>query len=26
DMATFKAGWIVLALLLTGFFALEPMG
>ncbi|MFC3866325.1 arsenic transporter [Alcaligenes aquatilis] len=26
DMATFKAGWIVLALLLTGFFALEPLG
>ncbi len=26
DMATFKAGWIVLALLLAGFFALEPMG
>lgn len=26
DMASFKAGWIVLALLLTGFFALEPLG
>lgn len=26
DKATFKAGWIVLALLLTGFFALEPLG
>ncbi|QTB98376.1 arsenic transporter [Alcaligenes sp. SORT26] len=26
DKATFKAGWIVLALLLTGFFALEPSG
>ncbi|MGO3714417.1 arsenic transporter [Alcaligenes aquatilis] len=26
DMTTFKAGWIVLALLLTGFFALEPLG
>ncbi|MGR6532850.1 arsenic transporter [Brevundimonas sp. RM1] len=26
DPATFFAGWIVLALLLVGFFALEPMG
>ncbi len=26
DHATFKAGWIVLALLLAGFFLLEPMG
>jgi arsenical pump membrane protein len=26
DSGTFKAGWWVLALLLTGFFALEPMG
>ncbi|HBI18668.1 MAG TPA: arsenical efflux pump membrane protein ArsB [Brevundimonas sp.] len=26
DRASFKAGWIVLALLLTGFFALEPLG
>ncbi|NML85979.1 arsenic transporter [Polaromonas sp.] len=26
DAATFKAGWIVLALLLIGFFALEPLG
>ena len=26
DMASFKAGWFVLALLLTGFFALEPLG
>lgn len=26
DIRTFKAGWIVLALLLTGFFALEPLG
>jgi arsenical pump membrane protein len=26
DPATFKAGWIVLVLLLTGFFALEPLG
>lgn len=26
DMASFKAGWMVLALLLTGFFALEPLG
>ncbi|MFL0415662.1 arsenic transporter [Sphingomonas sp. 179-A 2A2 NHS] len=26
DRATFKAGWIVLALLLAGFFLLEPIG
>ncbi|MET3496026.1 arsenic transporter [Variovorax boronicumulans] len=26
DPATFKAGWIVLALLLIGFFGLEPLG
>ncbi len=26
DHATFRAGWIVLALLLIGFFALEPAG
>lgn len=26
DRATFRAGWIVLALLLIGFFALEPLG
>lgn len=26
DHATFKAGWIVLALLLAGFFLLEPTG
>ncbi|HEY3986433.1 arsenic transporter [Cedecea sp.] len=26
DPATFKAGWIVLVLLLVGFFALEPLG
>ncbi|PZD67856.1 arsenical efflux pump membrane protein ArsB, partial [Pantoea ananatis] len=26
DMRTFKAGWLVLLLLLTGFFALEPLG
>jgi arsenical pump membrane protein len=26
DPATFKAGWIVLVLLLVGFFALEPQG
>lgn len=26
DIATFKAGWLILALLLTGFFALEPLG
>ena len=26
DRATFVAGWVVLALLLVGFFALEPMG
>ncbi|WP_298745542.1 arsenic transporter [uncultured Brevundimonas sp.] len=26
DRATFVAGWVVLALLLIGFFALEPMG
>ncbi|WP_340607673.1 arsenic transporter [Xenorhabdus bharatensis] len=26
DMRTFKTGWIVLGLLLTGFFALEPLG
>jgi len=26
DLATFRAGWAVLALLLLGFFVLEPMG
>jgi arsenical pump membrane protein len=26
DAATFRAGWIILALLLTGFFLLEPLG
>lgn len=26
DAATFRAGWVVLALLLIGFFALEPLG
>ena len=26
DIATFRAGWIVLALLLIGFFGLEPLG
>jgi arsenite/antimonite efflux pump membrane protein len=26
DRATFKAGWVVLALLLAGFFLLEPLG
>jgi arsenical pump membrane protein len=26
DRATFRAGWVVLALLLAGFFLLEPMG
>ncbi|ARP95559.1 arsenic transporter [Bordetella genomosp. 13] len=26
DPVTFRAGWIVLALLLAGFFVLEPMG
>ncbi|WP_419251851.1 arsenic transporter [Caulobacter sp. ErkDOM-YI] len=26
DPATFKAGWVVLVLLLIGFFALEPLG
>jgi len=26
DRATFRAGWIVLALLLAGFFLLEPLG
>ena len=26
DAATFKAGWVVLALLLIGFFVLEPIG
>ncbi|MDD5324536.1 MAG: arsenic transporter [Polaromonas sp.] len=26
DLATFRAGWVVLALLLIGFFALEPLG
>lgn len=26
DKNTFKAGWVVLAVLLTGFFWLEPMG
>ncbi|MCC4104938.1 arsenic transporter [Serratia ureilytica] len=26
DRATFRTGWVVLALLLMGFFALEPLG
>ena len=26
DIATFRAGWLVLVLLLVGFFALEPLG
>jgi arsenical pump membrane protein len=26
DRATFRAGWVVLALLLIGFFVLDPMG
>jgi len=26
DTATFRAGWVVLALLLVGFFGLEPLG
>ncbi len=26
DRATFRAGWLVLLLLLVGFFALEPLG
>jgi len=26
DMRTFKTGWLVLLLLLAGFFALEPLG
>ncbi len=26
DMATFRMGWVVLGLLLVGFFALEPLG
>ncbi|MDP1558981.1 MAG: arsenic transporter [Nitrosomonas sp.] len=26
DLATFRAGWVVLALLLIGFFSLEPFG
>ena len=26
DAATFRAGWVVLGLLLIGFFALEPLG
>ena len=26
DLTTFRAGWVVLALLLLGFFALEPLG
>ena len=26
DAATFRTGWVVLALLLTGFFGLEPLG
>ncbi|MCQ9616429.1 arsenic transporter [Paenalcaligenes niemegkensis] len=26
DSATFRAGWVVLVLLLLGFFALEPLG
>jgi len=26
DVATFRAGWVVLALLLVGFFVLDPLG
>jgi len=26
DLATFRAGWVVLALLLAGYFLLEPLG
>jgi len=26
DLATFRAGWVVLVLLLVGFFSLEPLG
>ncbi len=26
DLATFRAGWVVLILLLVGFFSLEPLG
>jgi arsenical pump membrane protein len=26
DLATFRAGWVVLVLLLVGFFGLEPLG
>src|SRR3546814_13594963 len=26
DRATFRAGWVVLALLLVGFFVLDPLG
>lgn len=26
DLATFRAGWVVLGLLLAGFFSLEPVG
>ena len=26
DLATFRAGWVVLALLMLGFFGLEPLG
>ena len=26
DLATFRAGWVVLVLLLIGFFGLEPLG
>jgi len=26
DIATFRAGWVVLVLLLVGFFALDPLG
>lgn len=26
DLATFRAGWVMLALLLIGFFGLEPLG
>jgi len=26
DLATFRAGWVVLVLLLSGFFVLEPLG
>jgi Na+/H+ antiporter NhaD/arsenite permease-like protein len=26
DIAAFKAGWLVLVLLLAGFFLLEPLG